>query len=113
MTDDERPGINSSGTRRKSRNTVVVVANDPIPSVSKKLVTNPMRSSSAVGAVGCPPRAASRLVAIVQRTTSSRPAVASAPRRIRTSVNGGTRASLGAARQDGYITSREELHERS
>ena len=43
------PGINSSGTRRNSRKTVVVVANDPMPSVSKKLVTAPIgpRRSSA------------------------------------------------------------------
>ncbi len=57
------PGINSSGTSRNSRNTVVVVANEPMPSVSKKLVTNPMTRSSGVGAAMCSPCAMARLVA--------------------------------------------------
>jgi hypothetical protein len=80
------PGINSSGTRWKSRNAAVVVANEPMPSVSKKFVTNPISRSSGVGAAPPTPRAAARLVSIVQRATSTRPAATSAPSSIRTSV---------------------------
>src|SRR5437764_344460 len=39
-----------SGTILKNRNSAVVVANDPMPRVSKKLVTAPTGSESAVGA---------------------------------------------------------------
>src|SRR5260370_25377740 len=38
-----------SGTIPKNRNSDVVVANDPMPSVSKKLVTAPTPSESGVG----------------------------------------------------------------
>ena len=40
------PGISSSGTRRHARKIAVVVANDPMPSVSKNTVTKPVTSSS-------------------------------------------------------------------
>jgi len=43
------PGISSSGTRRIARKIAVVVANDPIPSVSKNTVTNPVASSAPDG----------------------------------------------------------------
>ena len=36
------PGICSSGTNFQARNIAVVVANDPMPSVSKKLVMKPI-----------------------------------------------------------------------
>ena len=38
------PGINSSGTIFQARNIAVVGANEPMPSVSKKFVTAPMKS---------------------------------------------------------------------
>ncbi len=43
------PGISSSGTIRVNLYIAVVGANEPIPKVSKKSVTNPMTSSSSVG----------------------------------------------------------------
>lgn len=43
------PGMRSSGTRSWILYQDVVGANDPIPSVSKKLVTNPMAVSSGDG----------------------------------------------------------------
>jgi hypothetical protein len=43
------PGIRSSRTRPLSLKIAVVDANDPMPSVSKKFVTNPITSSSGVG----------------------------------------------------------------
>ena len=43
------PGICSSGTIFHARNIAVVVANEPMPSVSKKLVTNPIPVCSGVG----------------------------------------------------------------
>ena len=49
------PGISSSGTRRKRRKTAVVVASEPMPSVSKKLVTSPMTRWSGVGLASAPP----------------------------------------------------------
>ena len=42
------PGISRSGTILKNLKIAVVGANEPMPSVSKKLVTNPVPSSSAV-----------------------------------------------------------------
>jgi hypothetical protein len=44
------PGISRSGTIFLSRNTAVVVANDPIPSASRKLVTAPSAIWNKVGA---------------------------------------------------------------
>jgi hypothetical protein len=41
------PGISRSGTILKNLNAAVVGANEPMPSVSKKLVTKPVPSSSA------------------------------------------------------------------
>ncbi len=41
------PGISRSGTSLKNLNALVVGANEPMPSVSKKLVTKPVPSSSA------------------------------------------------------------------
>ena len=43
------PGISRSGTILKNLNTAVVGANEPMPSVSKKLVTNPMPSCAGDG----------------------------------------------------------------
>ena len=43
------PGICASSTTRPSLNSDVVVANEPIPSVSKKSVTAPMTSCTGVG----------------------------------------------------------------
>ena len=43
------PGITRSGTIRSARKSAVVVANDPIPSVSKKLVTAPTPTCAGVG----------------------------------------------------------------
>src|SRR5262245_32893014 len=80
------PGINWSGTRRNSRNNVVVVANEPMPRVSKKFVTNPIARSSAVGVALPTGGAAARLISIATRTMSTRPLATRAPRRIRTSV---------------------------
>ncbi len=55
------PGIFSSGTIRHRRNADVVGANEPIPSVSKKLVTNPSRFSRQAGTPdGSPERRAVR-----------------------------------------------------
>ncbi len=48
------PGIFSSGTRPFSLNIDVVGANEPMPSVSKKLVRNPMESCVVPGR-GSPP----------------------------------------------------------
>ena len=42
------PGISRSGTILKNLKIAVVGANDPMPSVSKKLVTKPVPSSSAL-----------------------------------------------------------------
>ena len=43
------PGIRRSGTILKNLNMAVVGANDPMPSVSKKLVTKPMPSCAGFG----------------------------------------------------------------
>ncbi len=43
------PGIRRSGTILRRRNIAVVVANEPMPSVSKKLVTAPTASWPASG----------------------------------------------------------------
>src|ERR1700690_1171494 len=43
------PGIRRSGTTPRSRKSVVVVAKEPTPSVSKKSVTRPMNISYAEG----------------------------------------------------------------
>ena len=43
------PGIFSSGTRRLSLNMDVVGANEPMPSVSKKLVRKPIASRMTSG----------------------------------------------------------------
>src|SRR5258708_11635024 len=43
------PGMIRSGTILKNRNDAVVVAKDPMPSVSKKLVIAPTPSDSGVG----------------------------------------------------------------
>ena len=80
------PGITSSGTIRNSRKIAVVVASEPMPSVSKKLVTNPTSRWSGPGASPSS-RAPSRLVA-TQRIASSRPLAASAPSRIGTGFTG-------------------------
>ena len=45
MADDHRAGVFSSSTRRHRRNTAVVGADEPMPSVSKKLVPNPISKS--------------------------------------------------------------------
>ena len=45
------PGISSSGTRRIARKIAVVVANDPMPSVSKNTVTKPVASSVPDGRI--------------------------------------------------------------
>ena len=68
----------------KSRKSAVVVANDPIPSVSKKLVPNPMSSWGTVGRV-VPVWEAAR-TADLQRMARRQPPATSAPRRIATSV---------------------------
>src|SRR5689334_5759290 len=49
------PGISFTGTTLRSLNTAVVVANDPMPSVSSPAVKNPTISWSGVGVVQ-PPR---------------------------------------------------------
>ena len=46
------PGICWSGTSFQNLNALVVVAYEPMPSVSKKLVTNPIASCSGVGITG-------------------------------------------------------------
>jgi hypothetical protein len=43
------PGITRSGTILKNLKTAVLVANEPIPSASKKLVTNPRPIIGGVG----------------------------------------------------------------
>src|SRR5438045_1170923 len=43
------PGITRSGTSFNQRNMAVVVANDPIPSVSKKFVTAPTATCAPLG----------------------------------------------------------------
>src|SRR2546421_5158 len=50
------PGISFTGTICRSLNTVVVVANEPMPSVSKNAVTNPTAAWNQVGLTK-PPRA--------------------------------------------------------
>ena len=54
------PGIFSSGTRRNILKTAVVGANEPMPRVSKKFVTKPMRSSKAEGVAEAVPSAFAR-----------------------------------------------------
>src|SRR5258708_34225450 len=83
------PGMIRSGTIPKNRNSDVVVANDPMPSVSKKLVTAPTPSESGVGAPrsvagdGAAPRVPrSATMVFVQpatNTTVSAPSAASNP----------------------------------
>jgi len=46
------PGINSSGIIFRNLKIDAVGAKDPMPRVSKKLVTNPMKSSKAEGMPG-------------------------------------------------------------
>ena len=80
------PGINSSGTRRSSRKTAVVGANDPMPSVSKKFVTKPI---ARCGTPGPPLSSASgdrRTAACIHCQTSSTPLAVSAPSSITTKV---------------------------
>ena len=48
----ERAGIFSSLTSCRSLKAAVVGANEPMPSMSKKLVTNPIRMSRMPGAFG-------------------------------------------------------------
>src|SRR3954469_8089518 len=43
------PGMIRSGTRRRKRNSAVVVANEPMPRVSKKFVSAPIPISTNVG----------------------------------------------------------------
>ena len=63
------PGMSSSGTRRSNRNAAVVVANEPMPSVSKKLVTKPISRSTPSGRPG-----ATAAVVVVDR---NHPAISS------------------------------------
>ena len=49
------PGISFTGTMARSLYTAVVVANEPIPSVSKNAVTKPIAVCSTVGTTR-PPR---------------------------------------------------------
>src|SRR5262249_34704105 len=63
------PGISFTGTRSNSLYTAVVVANDPIPSVSKNAVTKPMIVCSSVGRTR-PPRT---IVARYNTSTATRP----------------------------------------
>ena len=71
------PGMRSSGTKRKNLNSDVVVANDPIPSVSKKFVTNPIAiaiaAASGSGMTGRWRGSARTSATIIIRPTSSRP----------------------------------------
>jgi uncharacterized repeat protein (TIGR04076 family) len=64
--------------RPNNRNAVVVVANDPIPSVSKKLTMNPMTRSRPV----VRPGAVSRLAARTHAAISRAPQTINAPSRI-------------------------------
>ena len=80
------PGITRSSTELRNFQIEVVVANEPMPSVSKKLVTNPMSSSAIVGAARPGPAEAGGFVAVIQRIASSRPLATSAPSSNTTSV---------------------------
>src|SRR5262245_3334398 len=80
------PGMMRSGTRRKKRNKAVVVANEPIPRVSKKFVIAPMpisvkdgnrTSAAGEGAPGGFRRTAT--TAALQPATNSAVSAPSAP----------------------------------
>jgi hypothetical protein len=57
------PGIRRSGTILRNLKMAVVGANDPMPRVSKKLVTNPVPTSTAVS-LGLAPETAVHHIAI-------------------------------------------------
>src|SRR5262249_31208692 len=63
------PGISFTGTRLRSLYTVVVVANEPMPSVSRNAVTKPMAAWKTVG-FSSPPRT---MVARYRMRTAPRP----------------------------------------
>jgi hypothetical protein len=96
------PGITRSGTSFNQRKRAVVVANDPIPSVSKKFVTAPTPTCTGVtrasvggdGVAGRSPRAA--------RTTRPQPpanTAVSAPSAVNSPVIGFIVSGLPVRRQ--------------
>ena len=74
------PGISSSGTTFFSLNSEVVGAKEPMPSVSKKFVPKPTRSSNTLGRPRQPSRSRpARVAAAAARAqATSSPAVKSA-----------------------------------
>src|SRR5713101_1866656 len=70
------PGMSFTGTICWSLYAAVVVAKDPIPSVSKKLVTNPISKCAGDGAngvcVSAPPTERRRFTPITPRVTTTR-----------------------------------------
>ena len=72
------PGIRSSGTKRSSLNNEVVVANEPMPSVSKKFVTKPIAmpipAATGSGNAGRWRGIARTSATITATATTSRPA---------------------------------------
>src|SRR5215208_7673187 len=66
--------MRATGTMFRSLYTAVVVANDPMPSVSKNAVTNPIASCNGAG-VASPPRATvtPQTSRTIPRPTNSRP----------------------------------------
>ena len=67
------PGMLASSTTRPNLNSDVVVANEPIPSVSKKSVTTPMTICTGFGH---PPPVARACT--IQKATNATPTIASA-----------------------------------